>query len=50
MKVKKKIKSQPVRYMCHAEKSRVSHEIRDEQILQFSLQLADTVGAKRIVR
>ena len=46
MKVKRSIKSQPVRYMCHADTC-VSHEIRDEQTLQFSLQLTDTVGAKK---
>ena len=32
MKVKKSIKSQPVRYMCHADTC-VPHEIRDEWIL-----------------
>ena len=46
MKVIKSIKSQPVKYMCHAD-TYVSHEIRDEQILQFSFQLTDTVGAKK---
>ena len=46
MKVKKSIKSQPVRYMCHADTC-VLHEIRNEWILQFSFQLTNTVGAKK---
>ena len=46
MKVKISLKSQPVRYMCHADTC-VSYEIRAEQI-QFPLHLADTVDAKKI--
>ena len=32
--------------LCHADTC-ISHEIRDEQMIQFSLQLADTVGSKK---
>ena len=34
--------------MCHADAC-VWHEIRDEQTLQFSLQSAGTIGAKKFV-
>ena len=44
---KNSIKSQLVRYMCHADTC-VSHEIKDVQVLQFYLQLADTVCAKKL--
>ena len=47
MKVKESIKYQPVRCMCRVDTC-VSLEIRDEQILQFSLQLTDTIGAKKL--
>ena len=47
MRVKKSIKSQPVRYMCHIGTCD-PHDIRDELILQFCLQLRDTIGATKV--
>ena len=37
-----------IHVMCHADTC-VPHEIRDEWILQVSLQLVDTVGASKFV-